>query len=290
MALPHKTIGRITRTLSEVMGQKTKLVCYHLNVSLRKNSIWSSKNDWGNPEETAKDIWEAAQATAQALGGPQRFQLSVFDIEDVASEEALRTCPFTVDSGFAQPGDSEVSEPPTSEGITAQLMRYNNEIFRQHNAVVGALTHQLARTIGTQAEQIEHLMKDRMASMTAIEELLSNKHARDLATKENEAAIERKKELFEKVMQLAPIAINKLTGKEMVRQVTSPLEATVISFMETIKPADLDNIVKSGIFNQQQTLLFASILEQLTKQMVTVEEKKKASEVAAQAVSNGFTS
>jgi len=288
MALPHKTITRITRTLQEVEGQKTKLVCYHLNISMRKSSIWSSKNDWSDPSETAKDIWEAAQQTAQSLGGPQRFQLSIFDLDDVGSEEALRTCPFVVDSGLAQPGDSEVSEPPNNDGLMAQLMRFNNEMFRQHNAAIGALSHHLARTCENQAEQIERLMRDRMQSLVSIEELLSNKHARDLAARENEAAIERKKELFEKVMSLAPIVVNKITGKEMVRQVASPLEATVTAFMETIKPNQLDAIASSGIFNQQQQLLFATLLEQMTKHMISIEEKKQQQEAAAKAVSNGY--
>jgi hypothetical protein len=171
----------------------------------------------------------------------------------------------------------------------AQLMRFNNEMFRQHNAAIGALTHHLARTVEKQADQIDRMMGDRVSAMTAMEDLMSKKHERDIMAQRASADIDRKKELFDKVMQLLPIAVNKITGKEIVRQVHSPLEATVMAFMETIKPEHLDQLKNSGIFNQQQQLLFATILEQMVKTMVTSEQKAAQKEMAERAVNNELT-
>lgn len=288
MAIPHKTITRIKSMLVETQSlfDKSLLVLFHLNVANMRTSIWSL-GDWFDPEETASRIWEAAKNNGEVMGGAQRFVVMSYATDAAGtSNEPLRSCFFTIDGSFASDRDSHSSEPPTNEGLLAQLMRHNQEMFRQHNAAIGALTHQLARTVETQANQIEKLMKDRMETVVVMEDLLSRKHERDLSNKQAEAQIGRRKELFEKLMQIAPIALNKIMGKEIVRQHTSALEATVTAFMETIKPVHLDAIATSGIFNQQQLILFSTILEQMTKQMITVDEKKAQLEAADAAARN----
>ncbi len=289
MAIPYKTITRIKRMLTETLenAENTNLVLYHLNISQRRSSIWSTKS-WGDPDEVSKEIWESAKSDAESKGGPQRYQLSSYDLDDRSGEHAVRTCTFTVDQGFQTDADPMGSMPPTPDGLMAQLMHFNNEMFRQHNAAIGALTHHLARTSEKQADQIDRLMSDRMQSLVIMEELFSKKHERDISAKSAEADIARKKELFDKVMQLGPVLLNKITGQELVRQKHSTLESSVIAFMETVKPSTLDQLVNTGVLDRQQLILFTTILEQVAKTMVPADQK--AAQIAeGQAAARGDT-
>lgn len=289
MAIPHKTIARIKAMLVQTLEtvEKSYIVLYHLNISTRRSSI-SSFKEWSDPDETAPQVWESAKEHAQSMGGPQRFQISSYDPQG-ATDEPIRTCTFVVDQGFTDANEQAGSEPPDAVGIVAQLMRYNNEIFRMHNAATGALTHHLANTVGKQTEQIDKLMSDRMNTIVIMEELMTRKHQREIETEQTKAEIARKDELFNKIMQLGPVAINKIAGQELVRQKNTELEAAVMTFMETVKPSTLDRLADAGILDKQQLILFSTILEQVTKTMVNSEEKKKQTE-AGRAAARGESS
>lgn len=291
MALPYKTIARIKRTLNETLevAEKSQIILFHLNIATRRSSIWADR-EWTDPEETAKTIWEAAKEHAQAMGGPQRFQVNTYDLDDEPTDHPVRTCVFNVDQGFTNDSEALTSETPDQTGITVHLMRHNQELFRQHTAAVGALTHMLARTVEKQADQIDRLMADRMQTIVVMEDLMSRKHERELATRKAEQDMLNKKEMMEKIMSLAPVVVNKIAGKEIVRQKTSALEATVMAFMETIKPHHLDAFANSGLLDRQQLILLGTLLEQVTKTMITAEQKKEQLQTAEKAARNELES
>jgi hypothetical protein len=291
MALPYKTIARIKRTLNETLevAEKSQIILFHLNIATRRSSIWADR-EWTDPEETAKTIWEAAKEHAQAMGGPQRFQVNTYDLDDDSTDHPVRTCVFNVDQGFTNDSEALSSETPDQTGLTVHLMRHNQELFRQHTAAVGALTHMLARTVEKQADQIDRLMADRMQTIVVMEDLMSRKHERELATRKAEQDMLNKKEMMEKIMSLAPVVVNKIAGKEIVRQKTSALEATVMAFMETIKPHHLDAFANSGLLDRQQLILLGTLLEQVTKTMITAEQKKEQLETAGKAARNELES
>lgn len=282
MAIPSRTIERLRKALIDVMSHadKSVLVLFHVNISTRRQSIWSDRT-WSDPEETAQTVWEQASQYTDNMGGQQRFALMAYEDNDTGKEFPISTTMFIVDTslggGF---GEEHSSEPPTDQGLLSQLMRHNEAMFRTSNAATGALTHHLAKMVEKLSDENETLRHERIRTITVMENLHTQAHERDLATQAAKAEQERKDALFGKMMEIGPLLLNKVTGQEMVRAVKSPLEATVSSFMESITPNQLDQISNSGIFRPDQKVLFATILEQLTKMMITLEDKKKAAATA----------
>ena len=98
MSTQHKTIARLTRTLTEAFDEiyqiQAQLVCYHFPDSLNKAAIWSSTN-WTKPLALAAEtIYEAARSHGETYSDPQRFMLCIFTENHRA--EPFRTCSFVV--------------------------------------------------------------------------------------------------------------------------------------------------------------------------------------------------
>jgi hypothetical protein len=123
-----------------------------------------------------------------------------------------------------------------------------------------------------------------MNAAETMEALISKKHQRDLETKQIESEIKRKDEIFGKIITLLPVAINKLAGKEIVRQNDTAFEITSSEFLKTITGDRMDQIMQSGLFDKNQLTLLITMLEQLSKRMITAEEKSKQGGEAGKAV------
>lgn len=288
---------RVKDFLGRCLEKATKmefLLC-HINIAQKPTRIWSGKWDGiADAKDFASQILEEAiNYCTVAGGGPQRYVVSAYDMDREDNGE-FGSVPF-MNTGFICEGNpaafSEVisSEPPTSEGLMASLMRHNNMMFQQHNAAIHSLVSHLASSLQKKSEENERLMADRVGTITIMEDLLSRKHERDMDVRQQESSITRKNEIWTKLSELLPIAVNKLAGKELVRQKSTAFEATVMTFMESIQSGQLDTIAKSGIFSERQLVLFGTMLEQMVKQMTTADEKKEISETTQRAVTGDLS-
>jgi hypothetical protein len=270
-----------------------EIVLLHLDVSARPAPIFIEKWDGNSPpiEEFSVRIWEQAKDHCSVMGGAQRFRVVATDIQkdkDQVAEGPFLGKSFTVESGFQLSArGEEVSEPPNMVGLLAQLMRHNQEMTRLVTVSTGALTSHLARTVENQNSQIEILLRDKVDTISVMEELYSRKDEREMAKQKQAAEIENRKLMWGKILELAPIAINKLTGQELIRQRHSSLESTVMTFIETINPQKLETIANSGIFSERQMVLFGTILEQVMKTMVTPDQKAEMEKTAHSASVGG---
>jgi hypothetical protein len=271
---------------SLTLASKLLFVIDHMDSFGRPSHIHTSTWDGNNPplEEFRNQLWDAAYAHSSAIGGTQRFALKAFDLEDgkpQVGDAPINNATISVEG--IPTGDGEPSEPANQVGLLAQLMRHNQEMMRLTIAATGALTSHLARTVETLSAKNEILMNERVHTIEVMEELYSRKDEREMEKQKVAAEIENKKLMWGKIMELAPIAINKLAGQELVRQRHSNLESTVMTFIETINPQKLDTIAKSGIFSERQMVLFGTILEQVMKTMITPEQKAEISATADRA-------
>jgi hypothetical protein len=265
-----------------------EIVLLHLDVATRPSPIFIEKWDGTSPpiEEFSTRVWEQARDHCSVMGGAQRFRAVATDIQkdkDQIAEGPFLGKSFTVEAGFKIAREDEVSEPPNMTGMLAQFMRHNQEMTRLVTASTGALTSHLARTVERLTAHNEILMNEKVHTLQVMEELYSQKDAREMEKQKVAAEIENRKMMWSKIMELAPIAINKLAGQELVRQRHSNLESTVMTFIETINPQKLDVIAKSGIFSERQMVLFGTILEQVMKTMVTPDQKAEIEKSADRA-------
>jgi len=263
---------------------------YHVNVAGKRTPVWFN-DKWTITTDTAElaaTIYEEGRNNAGALGGLQRYLVAAFRKDDTERQDPLSTVGFMAQPDMAGEGDSALSEPATPDGLLAQLMRHNQEMFRMHNGMMGALTTHLAQTIDRLSSQNEKLVTEKMTAIITMEDLMSKKHERDITMKREEQKSLRSNDMYERVMQLLPIAVNKLAGKEIMRQKDTMLEAVAVQFMQTMTPTQLDTIAQSGMFNQQQLLLISTLLEQVSKRMVTADEMQKSNADAKEAVTNNL--
>jgi hypothetical protein len=82
------------------------------------------------------------------------------------------------------------------------------------------------------------------------------------------------KDLFDEIMQICPIILKKLAGKETVPQ--KILESAVVQFVNTLKPEHLNRIANSGALDRQQMILFSILLEQVTAAGKMTDQEKEA--------------
>jgi hypothetical protein len=261
-------------------NERPLLVLYHLNIHGRKTQLWEddSEEEWKDPENLAIKIVDEARNHAQNTPGAQKYNLSAYGHEDLDRIHPLKVHFLSLDASVAGEGDYAGSEPPTPDGLLAQLMRHNQEMHRQNNSVLGVLTSHMAKTIEMQQVQIERLMADRLSTVTTMEELMSRKHEREQEVHEKEASRRRKDETWKGVMQLLPVAVNKLAGKEIVRQSDTLLEMTAMEFVQTLVGSKFDLLQNSGALDRNQLILLQTLIDQTSKRLVSIDERQKQSE------------
>jgi hypothetical protein len=174
------------------------------------------------------------------------------------------------------------------QGLVAQLMRHNSDLHRQSTGTWGMMFSYLTNIIDKQAGQIDRLGNEKMQNAAAVEELVSKKHERDMEMDERKAKQKRMDDMLGKVSSLLPVVVNKLAGKELVRQNDTLLELTSTEFVGSLKPSQLDALLQSGALDKHQLTLITTMLEQANKRMIAADERAAGSETAQKAATNGL--
>lgn len=255
------------------------VILWHLSISQRRTQV-ARHDQWESPDDMASTLYEEARTTAAAFPGPQRFIVTAHTKDDADNTSPITTMGFTVennDEGFAgQAG----SEPPTSEGLLAQLMRHNETKDKALAAMFGTVTSYLVRDNEKKAEQIEHLLGLRSQMIETMEDLQSQKHQRDLETKAQEESDTRKKDLFGKIMTYLPVAVNHLAGKELVRQKDSEMELVASEWVQSLSTTQLDAMKDAGLLKPEQLVLLGTLVEKVATRFMDKEEKTAQSQEA----------
>lgn len=278
-------INKIKRFLEGILDRsaESNVVLSLVNVAGKKSEIWTSDKRW-TVDDSASQIVESAKGVADGQHGVSKFSLQGFSPEG----GLLSTISFAVAAEEMGGDDNALSEPANQDGLLAQLMRHTETLHRQSAGTYGVMFGHLTRIIDRQSEQIEKLTTEKANTAENVEALISRKHERDLETKQVEVQMARRGEIFDKIMTLLPVAVNKLTGKELVRQNDTLFEITTSEFLQSMSSQKLDALVTSGILDKNQITLFITMLEQLSKRMITTEEKKEGSKAAKDAIFSGL--
>jgi uncharacterized protein (DUF1778 family) len=282
MAAPVKKIRRfLEASLSRV--ENCDIILYKILVNGRKEQQWNSEKRWAaNLDDTVTSIADTAQGMADAGQGVTKFMLQAIDPE--ADMRVIASTGFALAAEDSGGEEEALSEPATMQGLLALLMRHNSELHRQSSGTWGVMFQYMTRIIERQSEQLERLQTQKDQSAETMEALISKKHQRDMESKQIEAEIKRKDEMFGKIMMLLPVAVNKIAGKEIVRQRDTLLEITSAEFLSTITGDKIEALIQQGIFDKHQMSLLMTMLEEVNKRMVTSQEKQENAETANQSV------
>lgn len=287
MPAPVKKIRRFLENAIQMVDD-VDLVLYSVNVAGRKAPVWKSTRKW-TIDDAVPLLAEVSQEAANGNGGPAtRFALLAFDSTDEDRTTAILTMSWALSPTDAGEDDGALSEPATNEGLLMQLMRHNNDLHRQSTGTWGMMFSYLTNIIDKQAGQLDRMSNEKMQNAAAVEELVSKKHERDLEMEERRAKQKRMDDVMGKVSSLLPVAINKLAGKELVRQNDTLLELTSTEFVGSLKTGQLDAMLQTGVLDKHQLTLISTMLEQANKRLIAAEDRAEGSDKAQKAATNGL--
>jgi hypothetical protein len=207
-----------------------------------------------------EEIEQAAIADASGLGGLQSYVVHSY-FEHLDKPVARFTFRVEAEADPDDEDSSDLSEPPNRHGLVSQTMRHLEAVMKISTLGSSSVISSLQRTVSRQAETIENLVKEKFDNLTAMEELRSAKHERDLATAEQQARMELHRDMFNKVSALMPVVLHKLIGKGAMVPVgkgTSATDAMLDSLVESMDEAQLATIMPT-LRPEQQILLLELI-------------------------------
>lgn len=247
-------------------GPVTRVVIHQITTTGKRGmeigtTTLKHKADASHLTGVMQDIDSMVSGDVEGTGQMQRYVLiAMHKNEEGASAGAkltIRVAPENDD----EDGDM-MSEGPTKTGLLAQQMRHT-EVFAR--IAVGAAESTI-RSLGKQLEesraQVEKLLDKNFELTELMEDLMSKRHERDLASKEHGFKIETRQELVHKLMLIAPILVNKLMskdGKKLLKENTTAIEQMVHSIMVTIKPEQMEGLMST--LNGDQKIAFLSLYQ-----------------------------
>ena len=193
----------------------------------------------GAIDELATAIADRVLEDAIGLGIVQRYVVIAYGLDKVIGRLTLRENADASGAGRL-PGDPLDSEPPTEKGLLTQTMRHLEISERTHATVVANIFAMQTRMLHEKDERIAHLEERHWETVIAAEQLVSDHHRRQLENRAADQKAEAMREVLGTFLQLAPTAVNKLAGRRVLPEKTSPALVGLRALVGTLKPEQLE--------------------------------------------------
>src|SRR5215471_13745736 len=193
----------------------------------------------GPVDELAAQIADRVFEDAIGLGGVQRYIVIAYGVDKVIGRLTLRENADASGAGRL-PGDPLDSEPPTEKGLLTQTMRHLEISERTHATVVANIFAMQTRMLHEKDERIAHLEERHWETVIAAEQLVSDHHRRQLENRAADQKAEAMREVLGTFLQLAPTAVNKLAGRAVLPEKTSPALVGLRALVGTLKAEQLE--------------------------------------------------
>jgi hypothetical protein len=190
-------------------------------------------------DELVTDLSERIFEDAIGLGGLQRYIISAY-----SGDRAITRLPVRENAdasrGGPAPGDPIDSEPPTEKGLLSQTMRHLEISERTHATAIANIFAMQTRMLREKDERIGHLEERHWDTVVAAEQLVSEHHRRQLENRAADQKAEAMREVLGTFLQLAPTAFNKIAGRALLPEKTSPALVGLRALVGTLKPDQLE--------------------------------------------------
>lgn len=242
---PSKTGGRIIR-----------IECRHFPINAKRGEeIWSVDLDPANQktvESLADEIAAQCEEDAEGIAsGPQRYALFIF--RENAPDRAIRGVVFMVEATDAEAQGELETEPASRHGMTAMAMRHLEATQRMMLGSLAAIMGAQQKMVQTVTGENEKLRNERIEAITAIEEVFSQKHERELQAEQARARTQIMKDGAEKLTALAPLAIAHLTGRKSPEIAAATRVAALMQGMSEEQQMKLFALITSDDFKATET-------------------------------------
>ena len=190
-------------------------------------------------DELATELSERVFEDAIGLGGLQRYIISAYSGDRAVTRLPVRENADAARGGPA-PGDPIDSEPPTEKGLLSQTMRHLEISERTHATAIANIFAMQTRMLREKDERIGHLEERHWDTVVAAEQLVSDHHRRELENRAADQKAEAMREVLGTFLQLAPTAVNKMAGRALLPEKTSPALVGLRAFVGTMKAEQLE--------------------------------------------------
>ncbi len=172
--------------------------------------------------------------------------------------------------------DDLATEPPTKLGSLSQQMRHNEQLAKINADMTTKTIGHLQQTIAQLSESHQKLVDDRLGTIELVEKLRSEQFERQLAYDREKTDSEQKRMLLEKLMVLAPVVVQKITGKALPG-VKSDKENVLDSLIESFSPEQMNSL--QAILTPDQLIAVVSLIEARKKEEEERETRSPLREV-----------
>jgi hypothetical protein len=182
-------------------------------------------------------------------------------------------------------GSSSSSSSKKSDGdiVSVALMRHLENLHRLNVQQPAALLAQSQRTISRLQDSVTELhdrllqtAQERLKVYTMVEDMLCRRQERELAAQSSEKKMELMGEMGSQLLTLAPMIVNKISGKNVLPQTTTPAEAMLKEWFKTLTREQFEAMLAPLTPQQQFPLLM--MYQEMIKVAERDEEIKKAKE------------
>ena len=226
-------------------GRCIRLQLLHL-AGKRGVKNWSIDVATGDEAEQILDhlisgILDAAQEDAASLFGRQRYALCAYHERrpaDVA-ESRIFAC---IGGGEGEDEDVD-SEGPTQRGAFAQMQRHTEAAMRLAVGASNQLLQAQAKTLDTLSQRLTQSEAQRFQMAQMYEGMLSERHVRDLATKEHELRMKAFGDGLDKLSLLVPVAVNALAGRRILPEPQVIADTVLDSFLASIDGDQMEKLM-----------------------------------------------
>ena len=223
--------------MHEIQDAKPRML---LNCIVDHSKIESEK------ERISDEIMASAHSHAEESTRLQRYSVVAY----AADETVLAMCPFRMrPTTESSAGTDFDSEPATPNGLISQMMRHNEALTRMHLANYKDMMGLLAEEVGRVRRRNDELEDKNISMVRMYEELMSEKHQRDMETLKEAHSEDRKERLLTQGEKLLPFIAAKVTGQTAVKK-----------FMQTLAPDDMAKLMT--ILRPEQIEALEGILDE----------------------------
>lgn len=205
-------------------------------------------------DELASELIAVASADLDQVGGALRFHVVAF--KEGQKPPVARTAFELRDTDPADASDDPDKLSPTVAGMLSQQMAHNRALIQASSGATSGVIAMLQKMLLDTMKRCERMEKRHADLFETLEDLISQRHLRELAAKSAEASERRKDTALEKVSLLAPVVVQKLTGTKLTPDQPNATELTLAAFMESLQGEQLERL-KAVLTPEQLAVMFS---------------------------------
>jgi hypothetical protein len=178
----------------------------------------------------------------------------------------------------------DIDEVPNERGVTHQLMRHQEKFVKLSYGMVEKTQKMLFGQMKEKDDRIQALEQQQVENMKIYEDLLQQRHVRELEIRKVTKEEERKEQLLGIVATGAPAVLNLLSAKKGDSSAKGPsqTEMLLMHLVSSFDQEQLQKLMGSGLLNQAQLLTFIELMKQTQQRREELEgQAKQAGEEAA---------